>query len=503
MKLQLLGAALLAGVANAQSFRPIPTLSANINDGEKLLPTIMNNSAPDPQASCPGYVAKHIRTTKSGVDARLYLDGKACNIYGTDIQLLQLRVQYQTKDRLNVQIYPANIPEGQESWYKVDEDQIPRPLDRHPVGPAGSDWGFSYTASPFSFTVKRKSTGDVVFSTKGSKLVYENQFLEWKTTLPENSNIYGLGDGITSNFRLQGANRTIFAADIGDAPEANLYGAHPFYLDHRYVKVDGKSKGYAHGVYSRNFHGQDILVREEGITWRALGGSIDLYFFSGPTPAEVTKSYVTEVGRPGLQQYWTLGFHQCRWGYANISDLDNVVKNYKKFNIPLETIWSDIDYMDQYRDWTLDENTYPAKDFKAWLTDLHKKHLHWVPIFDAAIYVPNPTNGSESYEPYNRGHELDVFMKNPDGSEYIGAVWPGYTVFPDWSAPNIQKWWNDEFIRWYKDAPFDGIWLDMNEVSSFCVGSCGTGKVEQNPVHPNFKLPRRRRQRRLQLSGRL
>jgi len=76
MKAQLLGLALLAGVANAQSFRPIPTLAANIDDGEKILPTIMNNSAPDPQASCPGYVAKHVRTTKAGVDARLYLAGE-------------------------------------------------------------------------------------------------------------------------------------------------------------------------------------------------------------------------------------------------------------------------------------------------------------------------------------------------------------------------------------------------------------------------------------------
>ncbi|KAF3922008.1 Alpha-glucosidase [Dactylellina cionopaga] len=489
MKVQSFGAALLAGVASAQSFRPIPTLSPNIDNGEKILPTILNNSAIDAQTVCPGYKLMHLRETKSGVDARLYLAGKACNVYGTDIDQLQLRVQYQTRDRLSVQIYPANIPEGQESWYKVNDDQIARPLNRLPVGPTGSDWEFSYIASPFSFTVKRKSTGDVVFSTKGTKLVFENQFVEWKTSLPSTSNIYGLGDIISSNFRIQGANRTIYAADIGDAPEANLYGAHPFYLDHRYIKADGKTKGYAHGVYSRNFHGQDILVRESEITWRTVGGSIDLFFFSGPTPAKVTQSYVTEIGKPAMQQYWTLGFHQCRWGYANITELDQVVKNYQKFQIPMETIWSDIDYMDQYRDWTVDENTHPQVEFKTWLDALHKQHLHWVPIVDAAIYIPNPSNGSESYPSYDRGHALDVFLKNPDGSEYIGAVWPGFTVFPDWSAPNVQEWWDNEYITWHKEIPFDGIWLDMNEVSSFCVGSCGSGQVDLNPVHPPFKLP--------------
>jgi alpha-glucosidase len=261
---------------------------------------------------------------------------------------LQLRVQYQTKDRLNVQIYPANIPDNEQSWYKVSDEQLARPLDRNPVGPSGSDWIFSYVASPFSFTIKRKSTGDVVFSTAGSKLVFQNQFIEFKSSLPATANIYGLGDAITENFALAGLNRTIWAADIGDSQDANLYGAHPFYLDHRYIEQqDGSVKGFAHGVYSRNFHGQDILVRNSSITWRAIGGSIDLYFFSGPTPASVTQSYVTEVGLPALQQYWTLGFHQCRWGYANISDLDTVVKTYRDFDIPLETIWSDIDYMNQ------------------------------------------------------------------------------------------------------------------------------------------------------------
>ncbi|KAJ6261012.1 Alpha-glucosidase [Drechslerella dactyloides] len=474
MKFQSLGLGLLAGVAAGQSLKPMPTLPAGIDNGENILPTIMNNSARNPQTSCPGYLLKNLHKTASGIDATLSLRGKACNLYGTDVAELQLRVEYQRQDRLNVQIFPANIPKGQEAWYKVNDAHVPRPTDHglH-VSSDQSDWVFTYTVNPFTFTVARKSTGDVVFTTKGSQLIFENQFVEWKTTLPANANIYGLGDIISENFRLQGANRTIYSADIGDTPEANLYGAHPFYLDHRYVKANGTTKGYAHGVFSRNFHGQDILVREEGITWRTIGGSIDLYFFSGPTPAKVTQSYVTTIGRPAMQQYWTLGFHQCRWGYANITELDDVVKNYQKFQIPLETMWSDIDYMDQYRDWTVDPKLYPQQEFKAWLDDLHKQNMHWIPIVDAAIYIPSPSTEKGKYLSYDRGHELDVYMKNPDGSEYIGAVWPGYTVFPDWSAPNVQKWWDDEYIRWYKEIPYDGIWLDMNE----------------NPVHPPFRLP--------------
>jgi len=80
-------------------------------------------------------------------------------------------------------------------------------------------------------------------------------------------------------------------------------------------------------------------------------------------------------------------------------------------------------------------------------------------------------------------------MTNPDGSLYIGDVWPGYTVFPDWIGPGAGNWWTNEMVTWHGKIPFDGIWIDMSEVSSFCIGSCGTGNVTMNPVHPPFKLP--------------
>lgn len=136
---------------------------------------------------------------------------------------------------------------------------------------------------------------------------------------------------------------------------SNVYGTHPFYLETRYFNQhpDGTlspvtthenspKQNYtslSHGVYLRNAHGQDILLQPDGITYRAIGGSIDLYFFQGPTQPEVTTSYLKAIGLPALQQYWTFGFHQCRWGYKSWSELQDVVDNYEKFGIPLETIW--------------------------------------------------------------------------------------------------------------------------------------------------------------------
>ena len=98
---------------------------------------------------------------------------------------------------------------------------------------------------------------------------------------------------------------------------------------------------YTHGVFLRNAHAQEVLLTSEGITWRTLGGSIDLYFFSGPTADAVIQSYQrTAIGFPAAQQYWTLGFHQCRWGYENWTVVQDVVENFARFEIPLEAIWS-------------------------------------------------------------------------------------------------------------------------------------------------------------------
>ena len=148
----------------------------------------------------------------------------------------------------------------------------------------------------------------------------------------------------------------------------NLYGTHPTYLETRYYTTDASGNlsldtsnerapgmnytSLSHGVYLRNAHGQDVLLRPDNITWRTIGGSIDLYFFPGPSQPEVTASYLNVVGRPALQQFWTFGFHQTRWGYTNISQLQDVVDNYSKFNIPLESVWYVEDHSLQSRSLT-------------------------------------------------------------------------------------------------------------------------------------------------------
>jgi alpha-glucosidase len=395
------------------------------------------------------------------------------------------------------------------SHYILSEQLVPRPARDSGYGSdiEDHDLQFSWSNDPgFSFTVTRKSTGDVLYTSKGSVLVYEDQFIEFVSPLPENYNLYGLGERIHGLRLGNNFTATIYAADVGDPIDYNLYGSQPFYLDTRYFEVesDGKKtlytdnatdpskkyESYSHGVYLRNAHGQEVLLRPENITWRTLGGSIDLFFFDGPSQPEVTKAYQTgAIGLPAMQQYFSFGYHQCRWGYKNWTQLNEVVETFRTSGIPLETIWTDIDYMNQYRDWSVDENTFPVAEGQKFLAQLHANGQHYVPIVDSAIYISNPSNASDAYGVYTRGNDSGVFLMNPDGSQYIGAVWPGYTVFPDWHTDESVSWWSNEMVQWYKDIQYDGIWIDMSEVSSFCVGSCGSGNVTLNPVHPPFSLP--------------
>lgn len=349
-----------AGVTQTTtSFRAIPTLPSDIDNGANLIPNIFDPQAINPQSVCPGYVASNLVKTAYGLTADLTLAGSACNVYGTDVANLRLTVEYQSTDRLHVEITPTYISPANGSWFVLPETLVPKPsIDGFGTFTnRETDLIFTWSNKPtFSFTVIRESTGDVLFSTKGTKLVFENQFIEFGSALPENYNLYGLGE-VIHGLRLGNyLNRTIFAADVGDNVDANIYGSHSFYLDTRYFEVDESTgnltyvanatnasatyQSYSHGTFLRNAHAQEILLRPSNITWRTIGGNIDLYFFSGPTQKEITTSYQNSItGLPAMQQYFTFGYHQCRWGYKNWSELQDVVDNFAKFGIPLENIW--------------------------------------------------------------------------------------------------------------------------------------------------------------------
>lgn len=173
------------------------TVPASADEGQDLLPNIYDPDAVDAQTVCPGYTAANVQTSATGLTADLNLAGPGCSAYGNDIENLTLTIEYQDTDRLHIEIQPRFIGSDNETWFVLPDVLVPKPTAAGNASADGSDFVVSWTNDPsFSFTVTRKSTNDTLFTTAGSVLVYEDQFIEFVSALPENYNLYGLGEVI-------------------------------------------------------------------------------------------------------------------------------------------------------------------------------------------------------------------------------------------------------------------------------------------------------------------
>lgn len=112
-----------------------------------------------------------------------------------------------------------------------------------------------------------------------------------------------------------------------------------------------------------------------------------------------------------------------------------------------------------------------------------------MPILDPNIYAPDPTNKSDAYPTYDRGIELNAFIRNKDDTTYYGVQWPGFSAFVDFVAPNAAQYWFEQIKAFHDLIPFDGFWFDVTDATSFCTGSCGTGMLSLNPIHVPFAFP--------------
>ncbi|KAI0948834.1 hypothetical protein AcV7_009470 [Taiwanofungus camphoratus] len=437
--------------------------------------------------ACPGYRALNVNMQGPNLTATLVLAGEPCNVFGPDIEWLNLAVTYETNTRIHLKITDASA-----ARYEVPESVLPRPLANASTSPETAAIRFNYTASPFSFSIYRASTSEVLFSTESHPLIYEPQYLRLMTNLPADANIYGLGEH-TENFRLPTENliRTLWSRDAYGVPNGtNLYGNHPIYFEHRLTGT--------HGVFLLSSNGMDIKINqttEPGTTleYNVIGGVLDFYFLAGSEsdPTEVARQYAEVVATPAEVPYWSFGLHQCRFGYTDFVEVADVITNYSLANIPLETMWTDIDYMYNRRIFTIDPDYFPLNRMREIIDYLHSHNQHYILMTDPAIaYAPG-----EGYGTYDRGTAADIWLKAANGSFFLGAVWPGVTVFPDWFNLGVQDFWSNEFQLFYNPQTgldIDGAWIDMNEPSSFCTVPCTDPfeqAAEQDLPPPRTTLP--------------
>ena len=160
--------------------------------------------------------------------------------------------------------------------------------------------------------------------------------------------------------------------------------------------------------------------------------------------------------------------------------MEAVVSNYQKAGIPLDTMWSDIDYMDKYEDFTVDQQNYSG--LGKFVTFLHEHGQHYIPIVDAGI----ASMPGGDYKTYNDGVKAGVFLNDYTGkAPFVGRVWPGDAVFVDWSHPQAHSFWQQGISMLAAQIDFDGIWLDMNEAENFCNGPCYTSQVAPDNILNN------------------
>lgn len=234
--------------------------------------------------------------TSNGFVGLLKKIGSGNTLYGEDLSALALEVYFETSTTLRVKITDsANI-----RW-EVPQSVISRTSSS--TMPTELQYEFSFTESPFTFEVTRVPDGESVFKLDSS-FVFKDQYIELTTAIASSATTFGVGESARLNQALKsGHTYTLWAADIPALiKNVNLYGSFPFYLQ--------MLKGSAHGAMLLNSNGMDVTLQDDSLTFKTIGGIVDLYIFTGPTPAKVVEQYTAVVGRPAMMPYWSLGFRK-------------------------------------------------------------------------------------------------------------------------------------------------------------------------------------------------
>jgi alpha-glucosidase len=300
-------------------------------------------------------------------------------------------------------------------------------------------------------------TGNVLLSDEPSlPMAFDGSNVHVWKKMPLDENYYGLGDK-TGPMNRRNRAFTMWNSDVFGWGESTdpMYKAITFFM--------GLRKGIAWGVFFDNTYRSGFDFGKESpdyFSFGAEGGELNYYFFAGPDPKKVVAEYTDLVGRSPLPPLWTLGYQQSRYSYYPEARVREVAATLRQKKIPADVIYLDIDYQQGNAPFTVNREYFPH--FEQMIADLRAQGFRTVTITDLHI-KRDPGHG---YAPYDSGVKNDVFVKKPDGSLFVGIVWPGESVFPDFTLARARDWWG----TLYKDfvgMGVAGFWNDMNEPALF------------------------------------
>ena len=276
----------------------------------------------------------------------------------------------------------------------------------------------------------------------------------WRFTLSEQAAVYGLGEmprGINKRGWHYITNNTDESRHSED--KLSFYGAHNFLLVRDGSTCFGLFVDFPGKVY------YDIgYTCHDLFSFHTETPDYDLYLLSGGNENAICKEFRTLIGRSYIPPKWAFGLAQSRWGYKTEEDVRKVARQYKEHDLPLDMICMDIDYMQDYADFTVNKERFP--DLAKLSADLKAQGIRLVPIIDAGVRIdPNDPTCTE-------GLEKGYFCKKADGTPFVAAVWPGKAYFADFLRPEVREWFGHKY-KALTDCGIEGFWNDMNEPSLF------------------------------------
>jgi alpha-glucosidase len=215
----------------------------------------------------------------------------------------------------------------------------------------------------------------------------------------------------------------------------------------------------------------------------ASGGQYTEYVFAGPTMPAILERYTGLTGRTAPPPLWALGYHQCRWYDYTQDAVQEVARRHRELEVPCDALWLDIDYMDGYRVFTWNTERFP--DVPGMLASLAEDGFRVITIVDPGV------KHDPGYAVFDDAVEQDVLCRTEGGDLYIGQVWPGNTVFPDFVTEEARAWWgrlNAAHVR----SGLAGIWNDMNEPATGDIDPMamrfGRGRYSHERYHNQYAL---------------